>query len=247
MDDYDLPSAQLLQQQAQWMAPARARVFRRVGIARRRKVLDLACGFGAVTEELARRCGGQVVALDLRKKVLATDAESFAGADRICGDALRLPFADGVFDLVFCQFTFLWIDAKAAIKEIRRVMQPQGALVAIEPDYGGMIEYPPEISTRELWIAALDRAGADPFIGRKLPGLLQCPGWSVEVNLLERLMPPSPGRFTLLRELPLTEEEKTAFTKIESADAALSEATRVVHLPIFIITVEKASGTNSEA
>ena len=122
-----------------------------------------------------RRSGGEVVALDCRQNVLASDPQSFAGADRVCGDALRLPFADGTFDLVFCQFTFLWIDARSAVKEIHRVLQPEGVLVAIEPDYGGMMEYPPEIAARDLWITALNRAGADPCIGRKLPGMLEQP------------------------------------------------------------------------
>ena len=242
MDNYDLPSVQLLKQQAQWLAPARARVLRRMGIARRRRVLDLACGFGSVTSELVRRCSGQVVAFDLRQNALAMDPSAFAGAGRICGDALHLPFSDSVFDLVFCQFTFLWIDASQAIKEIRRVLQSQGVLVAIEPDYGGMIEYPTDIATKDLWIAALIRAGADPFIGRKLPGMLHCPGWNVEVDLLDRLMPPSPERFEFLRELPLSEEEKTALVRIEAADTTLPESSKLVHLPMFILTSERMGG-----
>ncbi len=239
MNRYDLPSAQLLREQADWLAPARARALRRVGIAKRRKVLDLACGFGAVTDELSRRSGGEVVALDCRQKAMAEYPQSFAGAGRVCGDALCLPFADGSFDLVFCQFTFLWIKALPAIKEIHRILQPKGVLVAIEPDYGGMIEYPPEIATRELWIAALSRAGADPNIGRKLPGMLERPGWSIGVNLLDRVMPPSPVRFELLRELPLTEEEKIELSRIKAADASLAESAKVIHLPMFIIIGER--------
>jgi SAM-dependent methyltransferase len=239
MNQYDLPSAQLLRQQAEWLVPARARVLRQVGIGRRRKVLDLACGFGAVTDELLRRSGGEVVALDCRQNVLAVDPKPFAGAGRVCGDALRLPFADGAFDLVFCQFTFLWINACSAVKEIHRVLQPNGVLVAIEPDYGGMIEFPAEIAAREIWIAALTRAGADPLVGRKLPGMLRQMGWRVEVDLLDRLMPPSPVRFALLGELPLTDEEKITLSQIKAADAALLESARVVHLPMFIIIGER--------
>ena len=56
--------------------------------------------------------------------------------------AERLPFADGAFDLVFCQFALLWLDAAAAVGEVRRVLSPGGVLAAIEPDYGGMIEHP---------------------------------------------------------------------------------------------------------
>jgi SAM-dependent methyltransferase len=241
MNAYDLPSAELLQQQAQWLAPARARALRRIGIAQRRNVLDLACGSGTVTEELVRRCGGQVVALDCRRNALTTDPKSFIGSGRICGDALRLPFGDAAFDLVFCQFTFLWIDSQSAVKEIHRVLQTDGVLVAIEPDYGGMIEYPPEIATRDLWIAAMTRAGADPYIGRKLPALFHGPEWRVEVDLLDRLMPPSPVRFDLLKELPLSEEEKKQLARIEAVDAALPASSRMVHLPMFIVTATRTN------
>ena len=239
MNQYDLPSTELLRQQAEWLAPARARALRRAGIAKRRKVLDLACGFGAITEELRRRSGGEVVALDCRQNVLVVDPRPFAGADRVCGDALRLPFADGAFDLVFCQFTFLWIDAYSTVKEIYRVLQPEGMLVAIEPDYGGMMEYPPEIAVGGLWLSALTRAGADPCIGRKLPSILRQTGWKIEVDLLDRLMSPSPTRFVLLEELPLTDEEKTTISRIKAADAALAESAKVVHLPMFIIIGER--------
>jgi SAM-dependent methyltransferase len=239
MIQYNLPSAELLRQQAEWLAPARARALRRAGIGQKRKVLDLACGYGSVTEELLRRSGNDVVALDCRQDALVEYPQSVAGADRVCGDAIRLPFADSTFDLVFCQFTFLWIDARSAIKEIYRVLQSKGMLVAIEPDYGGMIEYPPEIATRDLWLNALTRAGADPCIGRKLPGMLEQTGFRIEIDLLDRLMPPSPTRFVFLEELPLTGEEKSTLVQIETADAALATSAKAVHLPLFIIIGEK--------
>ena len=65
------PSAELLRRQAAWLAPARARLLRRAEIARRRRVLDLACGPGTVVEELVQRSGGSVVALDCSRTALA--------------------------------------------------------------------------------------------------------------------------------------------------------------------------------
>ena len=112
-------------------------------------------------------------------------------------------------------------------------------MVAVEPDYGGMIEYPPEIAARDLWLNALTRAGADPCIGRKLPSILRQTGWKIEVDLLDRLMPPSPTRFVLLEDLPLTEEEKITLVQIKAADATLAESAKVVHLPMFIIIGER--------
>jgi SAM-dependent methyltransferase len=230
-----LPSRKQLCRQAAWLSPARSRLLRQADIARRRSVLDLACGYGAVTDELAERCNGRVVALDCRKDALI---KPIVGVHALCGDAEKLPFADGVFDLIFCQFALLWLDASAAVREIRRVLMPGGVLAAIEPDYGGLVEHPSSICTRELWLSALDRAGADPYIGRKLPGILEAEGFCIEVGLLDRLMPPDPLRFELLEGLPLTAAERDQLNRIKRSDAELDDSTRVAHLPMFLILAE---------
>lgn len=235
MSESALPSEELLRQQATWLAPARSRLLRRAEIARRRNILDLGCGHGAVTAELVRRAGGKVTALDCRGDVFTADAASFVGATCVCGRAEQLPLADHAFDLVFCQFAFLWFDAPAAVREIRRVLMPGGALVALEPDYGGMIEYPPEIAVGDIWTAALGRAGADPCVGRKLPSLLSHSGFRVHVELSDRLVPPSPLRFRMLDGLPLTFEEQTALKKVEKCDTGIGDAPQVVHLPVFFL------------
>jgi SAM-dependent methyltransferase len=242
MPDYSLPPIALLDQQAAWLASARSRMLRRVEIARRRRVLDLACGPGAVTEELARRSGGKVVAIDVSRAALTDRPQCFSGSQPLRANAENLPLADGSMDLVFCQFALMWMDATAAVKEIRRVLAPGGALAAIEPDYGGMIEHPPEIALRDLWIAALERAGADPRMGRKLPSLLAKAGLKVRVDLPDRLEPPLHGRFELLRGLPLTDEERASLEKAEQADTALGEAPRTAHLPLFFITAATRNG-----
>jgi len=228
-----------MKEQAAWLSPARGRLWRRIHIARRRAVLDLACGIGAVTEELVRRSGGPIVALDRQHDAMADSASGFADAHRLCGDAGHLPFKNDAFELVFCQFVLLWLDVPETISEVRRVLEPGGVWVAIEPDYGGMIEHPPEIATRPIWLSALKRCGADPEIGRKLPGLLQRAGFSVRVDLLDRLESPSAVRYRFLRELRLTGEEKNELNQAEQADARASDPDRVAHLPMFLITATK--------
>jgi SAM-dependent methyltransferase len=238
MNSHSLPAADLLRQQAAWLAPARARLLRRAEIARRRRVLDLACGPGTVVAELVHRSGGSVVAIDCSRIALAAQPERLAGAAAVCGRAERLPFADGAFDLVFCQFALMWLDVAAVVREVRRVLAPGGALAAIEPDYGGLIEHPPEIALGELWLAALARAGADPCVGRKLPALLGAAGFDVSVHLLDQLVPPSPLRFELLGGLPLVESERAALERIQRIDARQGDSPRVVHLPLFLVTAE---------
>jgi SAM-dependent methyltransferase len=165
-----------------------------------------------------------------------------------CADATRLPFADGGFDLVFCQLALLWMPLEATVAEIRRVLQPGGVLVAIEPDYGGMIEYPPKIATRDLWIAALQRAGADPYVGRKLPGLLARHGFAVSVELMSSMTPPASERFDLLQDLSLTDAERETLRVIQRRASGLSGSwEQIAHLPFMLVSASLSSGTARRA
>jgi SAM-dependent methyltransferase len=239
---YDLPAPEMLVRQAEWLAPARSRVLRHISVARRGPVLDLGSGYGAVTGELVRRARGPVVGLDLAPAALRGGGAAYAGAGRVNGDARRLPFAGAVFDLVFTQLTLLWIQpVTRTLDEIHRVLRPGGALVALEPDYGGLIEYPPEVAARELWLVALERAGADPLIGRALPGLLAARGFVVQVGLFESLYAPAAARFDFLRDLPLTAEEAQTLETIEvEALVRRSPWAQIAHLPFFLITALKS-------
>ena len=118
-----------------------------------------------------------------------------------------------------------------------------GALVSIEPDYGGMIEHPEELALRDVWIAALRRAGADPLVGRKLPGVLAAAGFRVRVDLVDRLEPPADARFRLLEELPLDESQRRRLEAARRFDAGCPAWAKTVHLPFFLVSAEKrASG-----
>jgi SAM-dependent methyltransferase len=239
----NLPPRHLLQQQAAWLAPARSKLLRQVGIGRRKRVLDLGCGPGTVTEELVRRSAATVVALDCNAAVLAEGAPHFGGGEPVCGDAQRLPFCDAAFDLVFSQFSLLWMDVKAVVPEIARVLQPGGICVTIEPDYGGMIEHPPEIALRPVWEDALSRAGADPCIGRKLPAIFAREGFTVQVDFLDRLFPSSAARCDLLAGLPLTVAEMEIVERRRAAEKKFPPSETVVFLPLFLLTAEKVSST----
>ena len=220
-----LPSPRLLDLQASWLTPARARALRQVDVARRRNVLDLGCGYGAVTAELVRRAGGRVVAFDIDRA-----AVSQAPGERIQGTAERLPFARHSFDLVFSQFSLLWTP-RATVDEIARVLTTDGVLVALEPDYDGLIEWPEAAVSREIWIGALRRAGAEPLIGRMLPERLASCGLTVEVALLDTLSAPEADRLDFLRELPLSDDERSRVHNLAPA--------MVAHLPVFIVTARR--------
>lgn len=239
VEQADLPSIRLIREQAAWLAPARTWLLQQANAARRRCLLDLGCGFGIVSQELARLSRGQVVALDHSLSALLAAPALLRAPRPACADAGRLPFADASFDLVFCQLALLWMPLEATLAEVRRVLQPGGVFLAIEPDYGGMIEHPPELATAGLWIAGLQRAGADPLVGRKLPGLLAGHGFAVQVELMSQLARPAPQRFDLLRGLPLTDYEHSLVDALKHQAGKLDAPwQQVAHLPFMLVTAQ---------
>ncbi len=215
--NFDLPSFDLCSQQAAWLRGARSRLLRRAGIARRRLIVELGAGWGIVANELCVRTGQRVVAVDRRPRPQGVELHEHV--DWLVGRAEELPLADASVDLVFAQLTVLWLDAPLAIAEVARVLAPGGVFAVIEPDYGGLMEHPEGIATRSLWMATLQRAGADPCVGRKLPSLFAAAGLRVETRFPDRYELAQPARLDLLTELPLTADERRQVDRIRRTTA----------------------------
>lgn len=232
----DLPCFDLCCQQAAWLRGARSRLLRRAEIERRRSIVELGAGWGIVANELCQRTGRRVVALDRRPRPAGVELHEHV--DWLVGRAEELPLADASVDLVFAQLTLMWLDASRAIAEAARVLAPGGVLAVIEPDYGGLMEHPEEIATKSLWMAALQRAGADPCVGRKLPGLFATAGLRVETRFPDRYELAQPARLDLLTELPMTEDERRQLDRIRvrlHTDPEIG----VAHLPLWMVLGEK--------
>ena len=103
----------------------------RVAVLTPGRVLETAAGTGIVTRSLVRVLspGSKIVATDLNQTML-DHAAARPGAERVAWrqvDAQRLPFEDGSFDAVLCQFGAMFFpDRGAAYREARRVLRPGG-------------------------------------------------------------------------------------------------------------------------
>jgi demethylmenaquinone methyltransferase / 2-methoxy-6-polyprenyl-1,4-benzoquinol methylase len=94
------------------------------------KVLDVAAGTAVSTVTLAES-GAWCVAADFSLGMLRKGANR--PVPKVAADALRLPFADGVFDAVTVSFGLRNMnDTVAALTELRRVVRPDGRLVVCE-------------------------------------------------------------------------------------------------------------------
>jgi SAM-dependent methyltransferase len=93
------------------------------------RALDLACGTGAVTRRLVERTapGGQVTGLDPSGPMLGVARGAAPAATFVEGEAGRLPFRDGAFDVATCQQGLQFVpDRVGALRELRRVLHPDG-------------------------------------------------------------------------------------------------------------------------
>jgi ubiquinone/menaquinone biosynthesis C-methylase UbiE len=94
------------------------------------KVLETAAGTGAVTEALAEALpGARIVATDLNQPMLDVAAQRVrAGSvEFVAADAQDLPFDDGTFDLVVCQFGAMFFpDRVRGHAEAHRVLRDGG-------------------------------------------------------------------------------------------------------------------------
>ncbi len=235
-----LPLDDQLKIQSEKLAAVRARILRKFNIANRKNILDLGAGAGSVSSELQRRSGGKVFAVDKDIAILKRNIKFFAESNIINAKAENLPFKNSIFDLIFSQCSIMWMNAELTVSEIWRTLKPDGVFIGIEPDYGGMIEYPHRISLKNIWISALERGGADAFIGSKLPSILKKYNFKIKIDLIPEISSASSERYDLLRTLDLTEEEKNTISEKEKIEKEIIKTNYVIsHLPFFIISAEK--------
>jgi SAM-dependent methyltransferase len=122
--------------------------YRRLGVRRGERLLDLGCG-GGRHAFYAFRLGARVVAVDaqagevtqVRDTIGAmVDAGEVRGDDEagvVQGNALRLPFTDASFDRVIAAEVLEHIpDDTTAMAELCRVLRPGGTMAVTVPRFG---------------------------------------------------------------------------------------------------------------
>jgi demethylmenaquinone methyltransferase / 2-methoxy-6-polyprenyl-1,4-benzoquinol methylase len=130
------------------------------------RVLDVACGTGAVARELRRRYGCAVVGVDQSTEMLTVArSRSDEGIELFEGRAEALPFTDASFDGLTFTYLLRYVDDPAAtMREIARVVRPGGPIAMLE------FSVPQRRAARAAW--ELYVRAALPLVGRAIS-----PGW----------------------------------------------------------------------
>ena len=126
------------------------------------RVLDAACGTGDLALADLRAGAGAVVGLDFAEQMLERARRKSAAVEWVRGDVLALPFDDGSFQAATIGFGLRNVsDLEAGLRELRRVLAPDGRLAVLE------ITSPRGI-LRPFFSLWFDRIV--PLLGKVLPG-----------------------------------------------------------------------------
>jgi SAM-dependent methyltransferase len=139
------------------------------------QILDIGCGPGNITRDLAARVApGRVVGLDRSEDVIerAMADDETGAVEFVTGDVYALDFEDGSFDVVHAHQVLQHLsDPVAALAEMMRVAGADGLVAVRDADYGAMTWFP-ESPALDHWLAtyrAVARSnGAEPDAGRRL-------------------------------------------------------------------------------
>jgi ubiquinone/menaquinone biosynthesis C-methylase UbiE len=147
-------------------------------LQRGQSVLDVGCGPGTISADIARLVApGSVTGIDLSHDVIELARRSAEGMDVAnlsfqVGDVYDLQFADSSFDVVYAHQVLQHLsDPIRALREMRRVLAPGGLVAVRDADYG-KFTWSPRVPRLERWMELYHditkRNGAEADAGRYL-------------------------------------------------------------------------------
>lgn len=165
------------------MRPGTDALLDNVGIRPSMAVLDLGCGGGEVTMEIARRVGpgGRVVGIEMDERVLY-HARNACSEEPLLGSVVewRHGYAEeleesNAFDVVYSRFLLSHLaDPADVLWRMYRALRPGGRLVVEDIDITAHTHWPSSTAFNRyvaLYAASARARGADPSIGPRLAGM----------------------------------------------------------------------------
>lgn len=152
------------------------------------RVLDCGCGPGTITIDLAQTVTpGEAVGVDLEPSQveLARTRAAERGATNArfeVGNVYNLPFPNETFDAVFGHTIVMQFrDPVSALREVHRVLKPDGVAGFRELAFDGNLYEPPDSAVQQFWELfgrMVQHNGGDVRVGKRLGSLLQQAGFT---------------------------------------------------------------------
>ncbi len=228
--------------QAEWLAPSRSYLYRKIALARHERILDFGCGSGVITEEIRAICALPVLGVDRDPAMIAFAKKEYPLNRFLAADENDLLKQGLSFDLIILSFVLMWqAKPKDFLRKIINLLDKKGTLLVLaEPDYGGRIDFPDELNfLNAIFTGHIANQKGDPFIGRKINALLSALDLRTEVGLASHLHFPTDfdpaaweKEWRFWQELAgLSERDVVKILRLERKAARLRQ--RLVLFPVF--------------
>jgi arsenite methyltransferase len=215
-------------------------------------VLDIGAGPGFFAGGLAGIVGekGVVHGVDINARFVKDANTRFADNAQVNFHHVTdhiLPFSDDTFDRVICKNVLEYVpDLEGTLAEVHRVLKPGGRAHVIDSDWGFVIVEPwgPDVVRRFFQAAA--PAFNEPYIGRRVAGLLSRSGFSdVSVKLSPYVDQHGRGLHVLRNMASYIQTFESMPTSevaglLAQAEQALEVNQFLFCLPQFLVTASKA-------
>lgn len=181
---------------ARVMDPSTGALLNQLELTDGQTCLDVGCGGGDVTRELASRVGptGKVVGTDIDATKLEIAREESQEArieniefrlSNIC-EALGAP----EFDVVYSRFLLAHLsDPAGAVKSFLRQLRPGGILALEDIDFSGYFTYPDSPAFHkfyDLFCTVVRNRGGDPHVGQRLPLIMKESGLeAIQISVVQ--------------------------------------------------------------
>ena len=149
-------------------------------------ILDIGCGNGLLTAELARAVGpsGRIVGIGPSQDMLTAAKERCREYDRVEfveGFANNLPLGDGRADKAVSVQVFEYIeDVQNALDDALRCLKPGGRLVISDLHFGSLIWFSDDPDRMDRMISSWDQHFVSGILPARLPVFLKAKGHQVE-------------------------------------------------------------------
>ncbi|MBX2990954.1 MAG: methyltransferase domain-containing protein [Bacteroidetes bacterium] len=184
-------------------------IWERAGISPGKTVLDIGCGPGYTSLDLAALVThrGKVIALDESARFIEflrsrLEEEGNVSVEAQVGDVQRLDIPDATVDIAYQRWVLCFVkDPEAVIEGVARALKPGGVFAIQEyMNYEGILLAPRSAAFERFMMAVADAwngRGGDTKVGMRLPGLLAKHGLSpVDIRPLHRIARPKSQLWT---------------------------------------------------
>ncbi|MCG3260801.1 MAG: class I SAM-dependent methyltransferase, partial [Candidatus Heimdallarchaeota archaeon] len=105
----------------------RKKIYEKVGLKNARRVLEVECRQGIISQELRNETKAQITAIDPDHINIANASEKIKGIEFYREVADKLSMRDDSFDIVFCHYYFIWKPKPfGVLMELKRVVKEGG-------------------------------------------------------------------------------------------------------------------------